>query len=891
MELPSGIVTFLFTDVEGSTKLWEDHTRLMEQSQARHVQIIEGCVERHSGVLIQSRGEGDSTFSVFTAATDAVAAACALQRALHAEPWPPEVPIRVRAALHAGAATPERDDYHAPDVNRCARLRAIGHGGQTLLSRSVYLLACEALPEGAGLHDLGLHRLKDLQRPEQVYQLLHRDLPAAFPPLLSLNARRTNLPLQLTSFVGRSDEIAAIKQRLPGTRLLTLTGFGGCGKTRLALQVAAESLEEHPDGVWLVELAALSDPALVVQTVASVLGMSEQPGIPLQQTLIDNLKSKKLLLILDNCEHLIEECGAITGLFLRSCSDLKILATSREVLNLPGERIWNIPPMPPPPDEEALRQEADYVAAVMESDAAQLFVERATLHSPEFRVSRSNALAVAQICRQLDGIPLAIELAAARVRVLAVEQIAKRLSDMFQMLTGGGQTLLPRQRTLRALIDWSYDLLTEMERVLIRRLSVFAGGWTLDAAEAICRGDSALGGSIGQWDVLDLLTRLIDKSLVIFEERPGQGRYRMLEPVRQYAGERLAEVGEAQVMRECHLLYVVTMVEGLEARLCVGVDQVWWFHQLEPEQDNVRAALDWCRADGHSAEPGLRLASAYTVVWYMLGHFTEGVTWMESLLAKGGEVSPSARGKALCAVGYLSFFLDEQGRAKSHAYMQQSVTTLREADDRWNLAVTLNLMGNISLYDGKFSEVKAAAEEGLLLARQQDNPLHVAFSIFLLGFLASLNADWERAEELLEESTRIWRGIGNLHFFANALIRLGDVKQRQGRYEEARTHYIESLESAHGMGIIITILRAFQGLAQVMAAQGAAERSAQLLSATDTLKAALHISMPPFDIEIFSRTTASVRAALGEGAFQGAWDQGTRMSLEEAIAFSMEANQ
>ena len=888
MDLPAGIVTFLFTDIEGSTKLWEDHTEVMAQAQARHVEIIEGCVGRHNGFLIQSRGEGDSTFSVFAGASDAVAAACALQRALHAEPWPVEARIRVRAALHAGSAVPDRDNYHAPDVNRCARLRAIGHGGQTLLSRAVFLLAGEALPEGAGLRDLGLHRLKDLQRPEQVYQLLHRDLPAAFPSLLSLNARQTNIPLQLTSFVGRSEEITEVKRRLRDTRLLTLTGFGGCGKTRLALQVAAESLEEYPDGVWLVELAALSDPALVAQTVAAALGMSEQPGVPLERTLVEDLKPKRLLLVLDNCEHLIKECTALVRMFLQSCPGLKVLATSREVLDLPGGGVWNVPPLPPPPSEEALALESDYVAAIMASDSVRLFAERAALHSPGFSVTPSNAPAVALVCRQLDGIPLAIELAAARVRVLAVEQIAKRLGDMFKVLTGGGQTLLPRQRTLRAMIDWSHDLLTQPERVLLRRLSVFAGGWTLEAAEAVGPGDGAGGDGVGEWDVLDLLTRLIDKSLVIFEERPGQGRYRMLEPVRQYAAERLAGAGEAESVGGRHLAYVRGLVEGLEARLCVGVDQVWWFQQLEPEQDNVRAALEWCRADGRSAEPGLCLASAYTHVWYMLGHFTEGVTWLEALLAKGDAASPSARGKAYSAVGYLSFFLDAQDRVKAHAYMERSVTLLRAADDRWNLAVTLNLMANVNLYAGRFGEVGAAAEEALALAREQDNPLHIAFSIFLLGFLAFLGSDWARAEELLEESTRIWRGIGNLHFFANALIRLGDVKQRQGRYAEARAHYIESLESARGLDILITIVRAFQGLAQVMLAQGAAGRAARLLGALDALKAARHVSMPPFDMEILSKTAAAVRAAAGDESFQSAWDGGATLSLEQALAFAAE---
>lgn len=513
-DLPTGTITFLFTDVEGSTKLWEQYPDTMRPVLTRHDALVEDWVERYDGTVVRPRGEGDSRFAVFVRATDAVVAACAIQQALFSEPWPTSISLRVRVALHTGEADLRDGDYYGSAVNRCARLRSIGHGGQTLLSQVTYELVRDALPEAVRLSALGSHRLKDLQRPEQVFQLLHPALPDNFPPLKSLDALPNNLPMQLTSFIGRQREMAEVKQLLTNSRLLTLTGAGGCGKTRLGLQVSADLLEEYVDGVWLAELAALTDPMLVPQAVASVLSAREEPGRQQIETLTDFLKLKSLLLVLDNCEHLVAACAQLATALLRFCPNLWILATSREALGIAGETIWRIPPLSLPSAQMAPLER------LIQYEAVRLFIERATAVLPAFTVTNQNAPAVAQVCYRLDGIPLAIELAAARVKVLTVEQIYDRLDNQFRLLTGGSRTALPRQQTLRGAIDWSYNLLSEAEQALLCRLSVFAGGWTLEAAEAICAGEN-----IDEIEVLDLLTYLADKSLVIVEQQSEEVRY------------------------------------------------------------------------------------------------------------------------------------------------------------------------------------------------------------------------------------------------------------------------------------------------------------------------------------------------------------------------------
>src|SRR5262245_42819181 len=609
--LPTGTVTFLFTDIEGSTQLWEQHPDAMRLALARHDACLNAAIESNGGHVFKT--VGDAFCAAFATAPDALDAALAAQQTLRAlQPsavaTAAGLALKVRIALHTGAAEARGGDYFGPALNRIARLLAIGHGGQVLLSQTTADPVHEELPPHASLRPLGSHRLRDLQRPEQVYQLLHPELPADFPPLKSLDALPNNLPRQLTRFIGREQAIVEVKRLLASSALLTLTGSGGCGKSRLALQVGADLLEEYADSVWLVELAALSDPERVPQTVATALGVRELPGRPLIQTLIDSLCPKQLLLLLDNCEHLLSACTQLTERLLQACPQVRVLASSREALGLLGEQSYRVPSLSLPDPRQLPPWER-----LPEFEAVQLFTDRAVLSQASFAVTEANAAAVVAVCRRLDGIPLAIELAAARVKALPVEKLNERLDDMFRLLTGGSRTALPRQQTLRALIDWSYDLLSPPERALLRRLSVFAGGWTLEAAEAVCVGDGIEG-----WEVLDLLTSLVEKSLVLYEEGEGEGRYRLLETVRQYARDRLLEAGESEAAREQHCDWFLALAEEAEPQLW---REVAWVERLEREHDNLRTALEWCAAS--SPETGLRLAGALHWFWHIRGHFTE----------------------------------------------------------------------------------------------------------------------------------------------------------------------------------------------------------------------------------------------------------------------------
>jgi predicted ATPase/class 3 adenylate cyclase len=646
--LPEGTITFLFTDIEGSTRLWEEHSRAMSEALARHDNLLHGAIEAHGGVVFKRMG--DQICAAFPTAPDALGAALAAQRAVHDEPWEEAGPLPVRMALHTGTAEARDGDYFGPPLNRVRRLLDAGHGGQILLSSVTQELTCHHLPAGASLGDLGSHRLRDLQRPEQLFQLLHPDLPADLPPLRSLEAFAHNLPAQWTRFIGREQAMAEVKRLLTGSRLLTLTGVGGSGKTRLALQVAADLLEEYADGVWLVELASLADPALVPRIVAATLGLREDPGRSPTQTLLEHLRRRAVLLLLDNCEHLLLACAQLAEDVLRGCPQLRLLATSREGLGIMGEQTYVVPSLSLP-DPRQLPP----LDRLQEFEAVQLFADRAALSRPAFAVTPGNAGAVAQVCHRLDGIPLAIELAA-RVKVLPVEQLAERIDEMYRLLTRGSRTALPRQQTLRALIDWSYDLLSEKERALLRRMSVFAGGWTLAAAEAVCAGDG-----IAAVEMLGLLAQLVEKSLVQPEEPGscaergcGEVRYRLLETVRQYARERLLEVGEAAAVRGQHRDWCLSLAERAEPML-TGPEQDEWHERLEREHDNLRAALEWCVESGE-AEAGLRLAGALWWFWQVGGYLGEGRERLEKLLAlPGAQERTVARGNALhCAACWQS---------------------------------------------------------------------------------------------------------------------------------------------------------------------------------------------------------------------------------------------
>jgi predicted ATPase len=546
----------------------------MSVALARHDEMIERLVARHGGHVVRPRGEGDSRFVVFARASDAVAAACAIQLALTEEPWWLSEPLRVRMAVHTGEAEQRQGDYYGPAVNHCARLRAIAHGGQVLVSEVTADLVREALTQEVSLRDLGHHQLRDLDQPEQVWQLAHPRLPSDFPPLKSLSARQDNLPNQLTSFVGRQASIAELRRLLVSARLLTLRGPGGVGKTRLGLAVAEAVLPDYADGVWLVELAPLSDPALVPSSVAAILGVQESSR-PLIEQLAEAVRSRAMLILIDNCEHVVHACAELTEHLLRVAPDVQILATSRQPLAAEGEVVWRVPGLSI--DESS--------QSGVETEAVRLFVERAVAVTPSFRLTEHRG-AVVDVCRQLDGIPLAIELAAARVKVLTPDQIAARMSDRFHLLVSARRTASRRQRTLQAAVGWSYELGSRSEQTLFNRLSIFAGGFTLDAAEAVC-ADREQSRRIAEEDIVDLIGRLVDQSLVEAESTEGTIRFRLLETLRQYAGERLRESGQLAMLRNRHLHWCLATGDSIWS----GIEEALWLARAEREHDNLRAAL------------------------------------------------------------------------------------------------------------------------------------------------------------------------------------------------------------------------------------------------------------------------------------------------------------
>jgi predicted ATPase/DNA-binding SARP family transcriptional activator len=649
-------------------------------------------------------------------------------------------------------------------------------------------LVSQALPERASLRDLGSHYMRDVTEPERVFQLLHPDLSTQFPPLSSAATYSNNLPQSLTSFVGRERETEEVRRLLATTRLLTLTGPGGCGKTRLALHAATQVLPEFADGAWLVELAPLADPALVAQTVVSALGARTAPSAmnaleearrPALTLLTEYLRQKKLLLILDNCEHLADECARLVETLLRACPNLRILATSRATLGAAGETAWRVPSLSLPDLKGELLP-----AALTQYEAIRLFVDRATAALPAFQVTEKNAPALARVCHQLDGIPLAIELAAVRVKALPVEQLAARLDDQFRLLTGGSRTALPRQQTLRAAIDWSYDLLTEAERMLLRRLAVFAGGWSLEAAEAVCAGEG-----VEDWEILDLLTQLVDKSLVQYEEHDGEGRYRLLEIIRQYSRARLLETGEAVSLRRRHRDLFLALAERAEPEL-QRADQVAWLKRLDLEQDNLRAALDWCLADDEGVEAGLRLAAALPRFWTVRGTFEEGVDWLERVLSRSGG-SPAARAKALCQAGSTSWWT--QGVAGAQTLLEESQALYRELGDQAGIAASLLHLGRVAQRHGDLEMAQSHFDASRAISEQLTDDMGVAASLLALGGLAWRRDDYATARSYFERSLALHRRVGDTYGTARSLSGLGDIAWRQGDLAATRSNYTESL--------------------------------------------------------------------------------------------------
>ena len=609
MEASPDVNVFLFTDIEGSTSKWETEHDRMAQAVALHDAILRGAIEGRRGRVIKNTGDG--VYAMFADAEDAVQAVVSFQLALADPAATGGMAIRVRCGLHAGPAVERDGDFFGTTINRTARIMGVGHGGQVLLSEAVVDLIRDQLPAELSLRELGAVRLKDLAAPELVSQLVHPGLAHEFPPLRSLEALPNNLPLQLTSFVGRERELAEAKELLGKTRLLTLLGMGGLGKTRLSLQIGADLLDEYPDGVWFLDLAPITDPSLVPSEAAQVLGVREEPGKPLLQTLTAHLKSRKLLVIVDNCEHLMDACANFANTVLRAVRDVRIIATSREALRVPGEQTYPVFPLPVPGRDAT-------VEILSRSDAVQLFVERAQAQKPSFALTEKDAPAIAELVARLEGIPLALELAAARMRALSLQDINKRLQNRFALLTGGGRVLMERQQTLRALVAWSYDLLTENEQLLFDRLAIFAGGFDLAAAEVVCGIDPLMPE-----DVLDLVASLVDKSLVMMQEHEDETRYRMLETIREYANEGIVRREElaAGIVRHCdHFLNVAKAARDQ----LKGPEQALGMRRLELDLDNLRAAIARIVAGGADAVIAVKIEVALMRFWILRGYATEG---------------------------------------------------------------------------------------------------------------------------------------------------------------------------------------------------------------------------------------------------------------------------
>ncbi|MCS7197191.1 MAG: tetratricopeptide repeat protein [Candidatus Bipolaricaulota bacterium] len=910
MTLPTGTVTFLFTDIEGSSKLWEQDPEVMSRALAEHNALLRRVIEAHRGYIFKLWG--DAVYAAFDTAIEALNAAIEAQQELMRRPWETPEPLRVRMALHTGVAEIRDGDYFGPTLNRCARLLSAAHGGQILLSAATEELVRDALPKDVSLRSLGYHRLKDLQRPEQIYQVIHPQLPAEFSSLRTLNAVPNNLPIQLTSFIGREREMREVKELLKQTRLLTLTGSGGCGKTRLALQVAADLLEEYPDGIWFVDLSVLADPALVPSTVAATLGIHEEPGRPALTTLAEALKPRTLLLILDNCEHLVTACAQLAETLLRTCPTLKILATSREALGIAGEVAWRVPSLSLPQPHELTHP--DSLARITRYEAIRLFIERAEAASPEFRVTPQNIRAIAQICQRLDGIPLAIELAAARVKALSVEQIAARLDDRFRLLTGGSRTALPRQQTLRAMMDWSYELLNERERTLFRRLSTFAGGFTLEAAEAICADEQ-----IPVHEIMDLLLNLVSKSLVVFSDE--DARYRLLETVRQYARDKLLETGEAVQVRTRHRDWFLALAERAESAL-QGPDQALWLKRLELEHDNLRAALEWSSTD---PETGLRLASALWLFWYLRGYVSEGREWLKQFLEKAPEAPSSLRAKALYGASMLARAQDDYALATK--LLEESLALYRAAKDNRGVALALGNLGIIAFARGDYARATKLHEESLEHFRQLHDKIGIASALSELGNVALYQNDLERAERLLEESLALSRAAQDDQGIALALRRLGAVLFQKGERARAKALLQESLELYRGLGAVPGLASVFNSLgmvalqegdlqragtllrqslahyrdvgdkwhialcldrlAQVAAAQGDWKRAVRLMGAEEALREAIGAPLPPSEHAGHEQTLTKAHEHLDEESFAAAWADGYAMKFEEAIAYAL----
>ena len=869
MQSSSVVATILFTDIEGSTGWWEREGERMAAALAQHDLRARAAVEGHRGVIAKMTGDG--ICAAFDDPLDALDATLAFQRSLGDPAATNGIPLRVRCGLHLGAVERRDDDYFGTPVNRTAQIMSAAHGGQMLLSRAVVDGIGERLPAGVSLRDLGRVRLKDLATPEHIYQVLHPELPQEFPALRSLESTPNNLPQLVTSFIGRERELAEAKKLLEGARLLTLLGMGGLGKTRLSMQIGADMMNAFPDGVWFVDLAPIVDPELVPSTAAQVMGVREEAGRPLIQTLCAHLRDQKLILIFDNCEHLLGACASLAATLLQETSDIRIIATSREALHVPGERTYAVFPL-------ALPDRNAGVESLLRSEAVQLFMERARLQKPGFSLTERDAPAVAEICARLEGIPLAMELAAARMRSLSVQDINARLKDRFKLLTGGSRVALERQQTLRALVAWSYDMLQETEQRLLERLAVFAGGFDLAAAKEVCGTEPIVAEELSE-----LLSSLVDKSLAMPEQADAGARYRQLETIREFARECLNKREDAAeiAVRHCdhYFVFAKAVRDGVK-----GPDQAEWIRRAETDLDNLRAGIN-LSLEGR-ADPFLIIKYEAALMGFrqLRGYSSEGRKYIRAALALPAvQASELARAHALYVGGALAD--DQSDHAEAHRMLEESLALRRGLGNPRDIAGALSTLAQLRLHEGDAESARKYEQEALALFRELGVPVEEAISIAHLGDICMYLGEDDSATGHFEECLAKARAIGHRELEGECEWKLGELELTRGNLAAARTRFDRSHEICKGaedrrgeaMALwsngrayaidgddsaacekLAEALRAFQSfemnaqmlgcledLAEILRSLGQADNAARLYGTVESLRERLALPRPP----------------------------------------------